>query len=290
MRTITLFSALAVALPLAALQAQSSAPLALLASAAGPEAKAPLPEAPAPAITAGPALFPAKPCSNVNSMHRAPNAGSGNQDREPCVTTSNPYSRFLDTSHSSPLTPEQKGRLAVHDLTDPGNLATIIGTAALTIATNSHTAYGPGWTGFGRNVGYSFLQDSTFEAFGTFLIPSVTHQDPRYHRIPAAGIPHRALHALAGSFVTQSNSGRPMPNYGNLLGVPISTEISNLYVPGINGNGPSTIARILTGYATAPADNLITEFLPDAARHLHIRVIFVQRVLNQVSDDDSILP
>jgi hypothetical protein len=81
-----------------------------------------------------------------------------------------------------------------------------------------------------------------------------------------------------------------MPNYATLLTNPICAEISNLYVPGINGNGPSTVERIMTGYATDPIDNLVTEFLPDVARRIHIRIIFVQRVLNQVSSDQYTLP
>ena len=63
----------------------------------------------------------------------------------------------------------------------------------------------------------------------------------------------------------------------------------NLYVPGIDGNGSSTTARIISGYATDAADNLITEFLPDVARHVHVRVIFGQRILNQVSSDQNAL-
>ena len=39
----------------------------------------------------------------------------------------------------------------------------------------------------------------------------------------------------------------------------------------------------MIGYATEPEDNLITEFLPTIASHIHVRVIFVQRILNRVS-------
>ena len=81
-----------------------------------------------------------------------------------------------------------------------------------------------------------------------------------------------------------------MPNYATLLTYPIAAEIGNLYVPGINGNGPSTVERILTGYATDPVDNLITEFLPDVASRIHVRVIFVQRILNQIASDQTPLP
>ena len=36
-------------------------------------------------------------------------------------------------------------------------------------------------------------------------------------------------------------------------------------------------------FGTAPIDNFITEFLPDIARHLHVRIVLVQRIINQVA-------
>ena len=74
-----------------------------------------------------------------------------------------------------------------------------------------------------------------------------------------------------------------MPNYAILLMYPIAAQISNLYVPGLQTNARSTGLRILTGYALDPVNNLIIEFLPDVARHIHIRVIFVQQIINQVA-------
>ncbi len=38
----------------------------------------------------------------------------------------------------------------------------------------------------------------------------------------------------------------------------------------------------------APApDNFITEFLPDIASHIHLRVVLVQRIINQVARTDG---
>jgi hypothetical protein len=202
-------------------------------------------------------------------------------DTPPCLV--NPYRRFLDSTTPHPLTVGQKGYLAVHNFLDPGNIVTITGTAAFTVGTNSHTAYGPGFRGFGWNTAYSFSQDATGEFFGTFLIPSIFHEDPHYHREPNAPIPHRIVHALARTLIAQSDTGRMMPNYAVLMTYPISAETSNLYVPGIAGNGPSTVKRIATGLATDPVNNLITEFLPDVAKRVNIRVIFVQRLVNMMT-------
>lgn len=195
----------------------------------------------------------------------------------------NPFQRFLDSSTPTPLTPGQKAYLAMRNFLDPANIITITGIAAFTVGFNADTAYGPGLKGFGRDTAYSFSQDATGEFFGTFLIPSLAHEDPHYHREPQAAVPRRILHALSRTLIAQSDTGRNMPNYAVLLTYPISAETSNLYVPGIAGNGPSTIRRIATGLATDPVNNLITEFLPDVARHVNIKVIFVQRIVNMMT-------
>jgi hypothetical protein len=201
----------------------------------------------------------------------------------PCAEIFNPYQRFLNTTMPIPLTPKQKGYLAIHNVTDPFNFLTIVGTSAFTIGIDSHTAYGPSWGGFAQSASISLLQDATGEFFGTFLIPSLAHEDPHYHRMPNASIARRTLHAVSRTVIAQSDEGANMPNYAALLTYPIATEFSNLYVPGIHTDAQSTVDRILTGYALDPVNNLVTEFLPDVAKRIHIRVIFVQRILNQVA-------
>lgn len=207
--------------------------------------------------------------------------------RIPCDELFNPYQRFLDSEVVIPLTSEQKGYLALHNLTSPANLMTVVAISGFTIGINSHTAYGPGWKGFGKNVGVSLLQDATGEFFGTYLIPSIAHEDPRYRRLGKGSVSRRFLHAVSRTVIAQHDDGSRMPNYAVLLTYPINTEISNLYVPGIHSDPASSMARIVTGLATDPANNLISEFLPDVARRVNIRIVFVQRLLNQVASERS---
>jgi hypothetical protein len=193
------------------------------------------------------------------------------------------YQRFINGPEVKPLTPEEKARLAARNVLDPFNAVTIAGNAAITIGANSHTAYGPGMPGFGRLVGYSYSQDGIAEFLGTFAIPSIFHQDPHYHRMPGAPIGRRILHTIVAVGWTQGDNGNHMPNYSSLLGTPIDAEISNLYVPGEHTNLQSTAARVATSWAFAPTDNLISEFLPDIARRIHVRVVIVQQIINQVA-------
>lgn len=228
------------------------------------------------------------PCTLRRAMFDIPSHSKSIEAvRVPCSELLNPYQRFLNTSVVIPLTSKQKGYLALHNLTTPANLLTIVALSGFTIAIDSDTAYGPGLKGFGKNTGVSLLQDTTGEFFGAYLIPSLVHQDPRYFRMPKASIPRRIGHAISRSFVANSDEGKLMPNYANLFTYPINAELSNLYVPGIHSDAPSTVKRIVTGLATDPANNLITEFLPDVARHVSVRIIFVQRILNQVASQQS---
>ena len=215
---------------------------------------------------------------------------SGKKDCKiiPCPTPFiNWYMRFENGPQVKPMTPKEKAWLATKNLIDPFNLITILGTAGISVAADSHSAYGPGMPGFGRYVGVTFTEDMTGEFFNTFLIPSIMHQDPHYHRMPQAKYTRRVLHAITQVAWTQGDNGKGMLNYGNLVGFAIDDEIGNLYVPGRETNGAATAQRYAIGLATAPIDNFISEFLPDVAKHIHVQIVVVQRIINQIASKDS---
>jgi len=93
----------------------------------------------------------------------------------------------------------------------------------------------------------------------------------------------RIAHCLYQVVWTQGDNGRGMLNYANLAGFAIDDEIGNLYIPGRNTNLASSAERYGTGFATAPIDNFVTEFLPDVARRIHVRVVLIQQIINQVA-------
>lgn len=197
------------------------------------------------------------------------------------------YARFLNGPQVKPLTPLEKAHLAARNLVDPFNLLTIVGEDALSVAFNSHTPEGPGFRGWGNTVGVSFTQDMVGEFFGTFLIPSLARQDPHYHRMPNASIKRRAIHCITQVAWTEGDNGKGMVNYADLVGFAADEEVDNLYVPGQRTNLRSTAARYNLDLATAPIDNFITEFLPDIARRIHVRIVLVQNIINQVARTDT---
>jgi hypothetical protein len=197
------------------------------------------------------------------------------------------YARFLNGPQVKALTPLEKAHLAGRNLVDPFNIITILGESGISVAANSHSVYGPGFDGWGKYSGVSFTQDLVGEFFGTFLIPSIAHQDPHYHRMPTASIKRRIFHCIDQIAWTQGDNGNGMVNYADLVGFALEDGVNDLYVPGQQTNLRASAARYGTALATAPVDNFITEFLPDIASHIHVRVVLVQRIINQVSRTGS---
>ncbi len=235
----------------------------------------PLPDAPQPQAAAPDTAPKSAPC---------PAAQPGASEL-PCPPPSakNWFERFLTGPEVKPMTPGEKARLAARNVLDPFNAFTIASFSAIAVGSDAHSPYGPGMKGLGRNVGVSYAQDVTGEFFGTFLIPSIDHQDPHYHRMPNASIPRRVEHAIVQVVWTQGDNGKEMVNYADLVGFAIDDQIGNLYVPGQQTNLPSSAERYLTVLATAPIDNFVTEFLPDVAKRIHIRVVLIQRIINRVA-------
>jgi hypothetical protein len=208
-----------------------------------------------------------------------------------CVTHApaiNWYARFVTGPDVMPFSPVQKLRLAADNLTNPFNLLTIVGEAGISVAANSHSAYGPGFPGWGRNVGVAFTQDMTSQFFGTFAIPSITHTDPHYHRRPDMSIPRRALHCVKDIFRERADNGKETFNYSELFGPMVDMSLANLYVPGQQTHFAADAERYGVDLATAPIDNIITEFVPSIAAHIHTHVVFVQRIVNQVATNGKV--
>ncbi|MFZ0339492.1 MAG: hypothetical protein WAL45_15760 [Terracidiphilus sp.] len=193
------------------------------------------------------------------------------------------YDRFVTGPEVMRFSPEQKFRLAVTNIINPFNLGTIVGNAGISVAWNSHSPYGPGVDGWAKLSGTNLTQDMTDQFFGTFLIPSITHTDPHYHRRPDLSVPHRIWHCVDQIFWQRDDNGGHTFNYSQIVAPVFDIGISNLYVPGLQTNLSADAERYAIGLATAPIDNFITEFLPSIASHIHTHAVFVQRVINHVA-------
>jgi len=197
------------------------------------------------------------------------------------------FANYLKQDAIHIYSPRELGRIAVRGVIDPFNLLTIGGTSVLSVATDSHSPYGPGVMGWAKLSGVTLTEDMTGEFVGTFLIPSIDHQDPHYHRMPNASLVRRILHCTYQPFWTTSDTGKGMVNYSTLAGSIIDEGVDVTYVPYQRvGWGPGA-ERIASGWASAPIGNFVTEFVPDLASHINFKVVFIQRIVNRVAVENG---
>ena len=204
-----------------------------------------------------------------------------------CQPGDDVFSNYLRQNAIHIYTPKELGKIAIRGVIDPFNLLTIGATSLFSVATDSHSAYGPGAKGWGKLSGVTLTEDMTSEFVGTFLIPSIDHQDPHYHRMPNASLTRRILHCAYQPFWTTSDTGKGMINYSTFVGSVVNEAVDVSYVPYEQVGWGAGAERVAAGWASAPIGNYVTEFFPDVARHINLKVVFLQRIVNRVAIENG---
>ncbi|HTS49688.1 MAG TPA: hypothetical protein VMH05_17175 [Bryobacteraceae bacterium] len=178
------------------------------------------------------------------------------------------YQTVDDTSHAiAPLTPAQKWDLALRETVDPFNIATAAMTAASSQRGNQTPKYGEGWANYGKRFGAAIGDFGTQNFFSAGVFATLLRQDPRYFRKgPTTGIAPRVWYSMTRLFVCRNDSGRPVFNASNLLGMSFGIAASNIYYPSASRTGTVMAARTETSLFGGFTGNVMSEFWPDLQR------------------------
>ena len=192
-------------------------------------------------------------------------------------------SRVQGPQQHAPLSAAEKLRLAIANVSDPFSVTITAIDSEFGNATDPASPLPRGADGFGERFGVSLAGQATSEFFSTFLISSIFHQDPHYHQDTGAPIKNRIGHALSYVVVSRSDSGSRMLNFAEFLGTASSSMVeSSLHPEWKRGPGPSA-QRIFISIGSDSAWNLMTEFLPDIARHVNPRFILLRRLAEKAA-------
>ncbi|PYY04481.1 MAG: hypothetical protein DMG64_04730 [Acidobacteria bacterium] len=194
--------------------------------------------------------------------------------------------RIQGPEQGPPLGVSGKFRLAVANVSDPFAIITTALDSEFGDAIQGHTKLRTGAAGFGQRFGASMAGQATSELMSTFLISSIFHQDPHYHRDPGAPTHTRIEKALAYVFVTRSDSGKRMLNFAEVLGTTSSSLLEGSYHPEWEKGPGAAAGRIAISIGSDAAWNLMTEFLPDVARHLNPRWMLLRRLADRASQQN----
>jgi hypothetical protein len=124
--------------------------------------------------------------------------------------------------------------------------------------------YGRGLAGFQKRLGAVMLERDASSFFGTFLFPSLFHQDTHYFRMgPGTSVWHRAMYAMSRTVLTRTDAGGSAFNSSLWLSVVATASVKNLYYPQAERGFGMTMLRTRDALIGSVQDNLTREFLPD---------------------------
>ena len=171
-------------------------------------------------------------------------------------------------ANTQPLSPAQKFKLFVDNSI---SVHAIMGSAlgsAIGQADDSPTGFGQGWNAYGKRFGSSMARGASGEFFGTFVLASALHEDPRFFPEINPSFGHSVKYSVQRLFVTRNDAGRDVANVSGLLGPLLGEGLANAYWPDRNRTAGDTLLRYGVGLATRAGGNMLREYWPTVHRKL----------------------
>ena len=167
-----------------------------------------------------------------------------------------------------PLSTHEKFVLAMHDSMDYSSFTWAGILAAQGLFLNSVPDLGHGWAGYGRYYWRTYADGVSGAFFTEAIVPSITHEDPRYYTLGHGGFFRRTGYALSRVFVTKTDSGGTSFNWSEVVGNGLESGLSNAYYPASERGLTQTARSWGTQVESAALNNIFKEFWPDIRRHL----------------------
>jgi hypothetical protein len=184
---------------------------------------------------------------------------------------------FPDIATSpGPLTTGGKFKLFVNQSISPPYIVAAAFSAAINQARNVPEDYGQGWAAYGSRFGVTMARSSTSSFFGTFLFPSLFHQDPRFFPQSKPSLWRSLKYSTRCIVITRNDSGRDVFNTSGLLGPLAAEGLANLYLPSSEQTVGKTVTRFAVDLAWRTAGNMFKGYWPTIFRDMglnRLRVI-----------------
>jgi hypothetical protein len=183
------------------------------------------------------------------------------------------WSPYVDPGERVPkLTPSNKMVFWLHEEFQPTSPLPSLVSAEYGNLTDSDPKYGTNGAAFGKRFGAAMARDAGMRLFSDSVLPTLTHEDPRYYREASGSYGGRAWHAAERMFVAQSDDGRHVFNVSDLFGRLLGSGLTMAYYPHQSTNGGVVLRTWGTAVVGGIGDNLFLEFWPDIVdriRHRH---------------------
>jgi len=213
-----------------------------------------------------------------------PDAPAAKQDSTP-QKHQNPYNTTIEVlgrrsiffpniaTSVGPLSSKQKFELFADESVAPSRFLSSAFGAGIGQAQNSLEGYGQELGGYGKRFGSSMATAASNNFFGTFLIASLLHRDPRYFVTLHGGAGHRIGYALSRIVVSRKDDGRDAANWPGILGPLLAESLASSYLPVKEQTAGRTFQRYGIRVGLNTASNALREYWPTIFRSLRITKI-----------------
>jgi hypothetical protein len=156
-------------------------------------------------------------------------------------------------TNPKPLSTKQKFELSVDQSVAPSRFISSAFTAGIGQARDSLPGYGEGGSGYAKRFGSSLATAASSNFFGTFLLASALHRDPRFFVSMHSGVGYRIGYGMLGPLLAES--------------------LANSYLPEQERTAGNTFQRYGWRIGANTAGNILREYWPVIFRSLHLTKI-----------------
>ncbi|RZU41666.1 hypothetical protein [Edaphobacter modestus] len=168
------------------------------------------------------------------------------------------------------LSNRQKFKLAANNSVAMSTIGAAAIGAAYGQAIDSPSGYHQGAEGYGKRFGAEMARAASDNMFGTFLLASALHQDPRFYVKKNLSFKQSLEYAAVRVFITRSDSGERVVNYSGLIGPLMGEGLANAYYPDENRTVGSTFTRYASDLGWRFGGNLLRQYWPSINRKLRL--------------------
>jgi hypothetical protein len=202
------------------------------------------------------------------STQTAPDAPSATQARRKppagFVSTLNRKSIvFPDIATTEgPLSTGEKFKLFVDNSISLSALAGSAASAGIDQADDTPRGYGQGSDAYAKRFGANMGRNASSNFFGTFLLASMLHQDPRFFPQADPTFGGSIKYALTRVVVTRDDNGNDVANWSGLLGPLMAEGLANAYWPDRDRTVGQTFGRYGLDLASRAGFNFFRNYWP----------------------------
>jgi hypothetical protein len=162
-----------------------------------------------------------------------------------------------------PLYRKDKMMFWVHEELAPVALVPAFAGAGYEQLVDGDPKYGSDSGAFGERLGAIALKQASMRFFADSLVPTLTHEDPRYFRMAYGSKKVRAIHAIEHILINQRDNGSTGFNYSDTVGRLAGAGLTMAYYP--HASAHTGVVFSTWGYSLLgdAGNNLLLEFWPD---------------------------